>query len=199
MKAWHFVGEKLRDGRPVPRDGEWLEHEGELEMCKSGLHASVHPFDALQYAPGNVLCLVEVDGVMINGYDKLVTGRRKILQRMDATSLLRGFARMQALKVVHLWNCPDITLRYLKTGDEKIRDAAGAATWDARDAAGDAARAAWAAWVAAWAAADAAWAAADAAWAAARAAADAADAADAARDEFAFLVHTAFTVATWAK
>ena len=24
--AWHFVGDRLRDGRPVPKDGEWLEH-----------------------------------------------------------------------------------------------------------------------------------------------------------------------------
>jgi len=25
IEAWHFVGEKLRNGDPVPEDGEWLE------------------------------------------------------------------------------------------------------------------------------------------------------------------------------
>ena len=53
MKAYHFVGSTLRDGSPIPGDGEWLEHTGEVKICSSGLHASKHPFDALrpwQYA-----------------------------------------------------------------------------------------------------------------------------------------------------
>lgn len=41
--AYHFVGETLRDGRPVPADGEWLEHDGKIIMCEAGLHASLHP------------------------------------------------------------------------------------------------------------------------------------------------------------
>lgn len=32
MLAYHFVAEKLRDGRKIPPDGEWLVHEGELEL-----------------------------------------------------------------------------------------------------------------------------------------------------------------------
>ena len=40
MKAWHFVSDKMRDGRPVPADGEWLFHDGVVHMCRSGLHAS---------------------------------------------------------------------------------------------------------------------------------------------------------------
>ena len=50
-RAWHFVGKKLRDGRPIPADGVKLRHTGPVVMCKSGLHASLHPFDALKYAP----------------------------------------------------------------------------------------------------------------------------------------------------
>ena len=65
MIAYHFVGETLRDGRPVPADGEWLEHDGELVMCQSGLHASPSPWEALQYAPGAVLCRVELDGEIL--------------------------------------------------------------------------------------------------------------------------------------
>ena len=50
--AYHFVSNALRDGRPVPADGEVLRHEGKLELCNWGLHFSRHPFDALKYAPG---------------------------------------------------------------------------------------------------------------------------------------------------
>jgi len=145
MLAWHFVGDTLRDGRPVPPDGEWLAHTGELIMCESGLHASKHPFDALKYAPGAMLCLVEVDGEIIEDDDKLVCRRRRIIARRDATSMLREFARVQALSVAHLWQMPDIVRQYLETDDESLRAAANAAARAAASAA------AWdAAWAAAW-------------------------------------------------
>ncbi len=141
MKAYHFVGEKLRDGRPIPPDGEWLEYKGKLEMCHSGLHASRHPFDALTYAHGNTICLVEVDGEIIEQEDKLVASRRKIIKRIDSKPLLCEFARWCALEVVHLWDAPDVVIKYLKTGDESIRDTARDAAWDtARAAAWDTAR-----------------------------------------------------------
>lgn len=38
--AWHFVGKRLRDDRPIPAIGETLQHTGPLQMCFSGLHAS---------------------------------------------------------------------------------------------------------------------------------------------------------------
>jgi len=185
IRAHHFVGDKLRDGRPVPTDGEWLVHDGPVRMCESGLHASRHPFDALMYAPGPILCLVDCDEIDAEENDKLVCRRRRIVARFDATTMLRAFARQCALDVIHLWDAPQVVRDYLTTGDESLRDGT-------RDAARAAARAAaWAAArTAAWAAArDAAWAAArdaawDAAWAAAWAAAwDAARAAawDAAR------------------
>lgn len=146
--AWHFVGDTLRDGRPVPPDGEWLVHEGVVVMCKSGLHASRDPFDALRYAPGPILCRVECRGVFREDEDKLVCSERRIVQRADATEALRYFARMQALSVIHLWTAdpPDVVLDYLMTGDESAR----AAAWDAgRAAAWTGARAAaWAAWAA---------------------------------------------------
>ena len=168
IRAWHFVGKTLRDGSPIPADGEWLIFEGPLKMCESGLHASRHPFDALRYAPGDTLCLVECDGHVIEHDDKLVCSQRRIIAHMDATDMLRYFARMQALSVVHLWDAPDVVLDYLMTGDESLRAAAWAAAWDA-------------AWYAAGAAAgDAAW---DAAGAAARAAA---------RQDFADLVNECF-------
>ena len=161
--AWHFVSTTLRDGSPIPKDGEWLIFKGKCVMCQSGLHASRNPFDALQYAPGNTLCLVEVDGIEAGQDDKLVCRRRKIIARMDARELCRYFARMQALSVIHLWDAPDVVLDYLMTGDEVIRQAAqGAArdAWTAQGAARSAAYAARSAWAAA-VALDNAWAAGD--------------------------------------
>ena len=181
--AWHFVGETLRDGQHVPADGEWLEHTGRLKLCESGLHFSREPFDALTYAPGATLCLVEIGGKIVEpkGEDKGICTRRKIIARMDSTELLRYFARMQALSVIHLNEdlCnSEVVCDYLMTGDASLRAPAWAS---ARAAAGAPAWApAWAAagasaWASAWAAA---WAAAGApagapAWASARAAAGA--------------------------
>src|SRR5574343_214538 len=125
IRAYHFVGDKLRDGCPVPPDGEWLVHDGPVRMCASGLHASRHPFDALMYAPGPVLCLVDCDEIDAEENDKLVCRRRRIVARFDATTMLRAFARQCALDVIHLWDAPQVVRDYLTTG------AARAAAWDA--------------------------------------------------------------------
>ena len=191
------MGETLRDGRPVPEDGVWLEHTDPIQICSSGLHGSEEPFDALQYSPGETLCLCEFDGIMEKQSDKFVAAKRKIIVRMDAVELLRHFARMQALSVVHLWDAPDVVLDYLMTGDESLRYAArnaarNAALDAARNAALDAARnaARYAARNAALDALDAARYARDAAQDAARYARDAAQ--DAARKEFNNLVYESF-------
>ena len=150
--AWHFVGNMLRDGTPVPDDGVVLWHDGPLVICKSGLHGSERAFDALEYAPGPILCRTEHGGEFDRQSDKLCSTTRKIIARRDASDMMRKFARLCALDVAHLWDMPGIVRQYLETGDEQLR----AAAWDAaRDAA----------WDAAWDAARAA------AWDAARAAA----------------------------
>jgi hypothetical protein len=170
--AWHFIGDTLRDGRPVPSDEEVLRHDGPLVVCQSGLHASVKALDALQFAPGFVVCRVECGGETLHESDKLVCRERTILWRLDATDVLLKLARLCALDVAHMWKMPTVVRQFLETGEESSRAAAGAA---ARAAAWDAARAAArpAARPAAWAAAEAASRAAawDAAWDASRAAA----------------------------
>ncbi len=215
MIGYHFTSDTLRDGRPIPAVGEWLEHTDPVVPCGAGLHASEHPFDAVTYAPGPMLHRVELEGDVVSHgepVDKWVGRRRKIIQSIDATSLLRAFARWCALQVIDKWNAPQVVRDYLTTGDESLRDAARAAAWTARDAAraaaraaaGDAGRdaaraAAWAVRAARDAAGDAAWAvraagdaAGDAAWAV-RAAGDAAG--DAQRAKFAEMVDAAFSTA----
>lgn len=139
--AWHFCGDTLRDGQPIPRKGVWLKHEGPVKMCESGLHASRRLIDALKYAPGNTLCWVECLDIVAEQDDKLVCRQRRIVAKMDAEKLLRRAARKFALDVVHLWTAPDVVIKYLKVGDESLRDAAWTTAGNAaRAAAGDAAR-----------------------------------------------------------
>ena len=175
---YHFTGATLRDGKPIPAIGKWLTFEGTPIPCKCGLHASLDPFDALQYARGNMLHQVYLSGTIVSHgspINKFSAQKRKIVATIDdAEPILRLFARRVALDVIHLWDAPPIVKDYLETGDESKRTAAAAAAGDAawaaaRDAAWDAAgTAAWAAaraaaWAAAWAAARAA------SWAAKRA------------------------------
>jgi len=168
MLGYHFTKDTLRDGRPIPPVGEWLEYEGRIKPCSSGLHASEHPFDALMYAPGPKLHRVELDGnLQSHGdpVDKWVGRRRKILASIDATDMLCEFARWCALQVIDLWDAPYVVRKYLATGDESLMLAARAAafdaivpdvaasaawvsTWDNRHAVHKAMAASWDAWAA---------------------------------------------------
>lgn len=136
---YHFTGPTLRNEMPIPPIGAWLEFGGKLEPCKSGLHASEKVWDALGYAPGNLLHRVELGNQIIphgEPVDKVVSNRRKIIASINAERLLRDFARRCALDVLYLWpDAPKVVVEYLKTGNESIRGAARGAAWDAaRDA-----------------------------------------------------------------
>ncbi len=168
--AWHFAPRDLKlgygDGRKIVV-GETLTVSPQcLKLCKYGLHGSVRILDALQHAPGLMICRVELGGRMLVDTDKICAETRRVIACIDGEAILLQHARESALSVAHLWAMPDVVRQFLETGDESLR----AAAWDAaRDAARDAA------WAAAMAAARAA------AWAAAEDAAGAA-AGDAARD-----------------
>lgn len=170
-----------------PMDGVTYE---KVTLCKAGFHASKKPLDALQYAPGAVICCVTLGGTVIEGPDKVVAGERTVLWMADATNTLHEFAcwcaedalRTAKVEDVRFWNAIETKRKWLRG---EATDAELAAAWDAAGDAASAARAA--AWAAAWAAARAA--ARAAAGDAARAAASAA-AWDAAGD--------AATAAAWA-
>lgn len=122
ITAYHFFGNTLRDGSDVPPNGETLGVDpARLELCAYGLHASRCPRDALNYAPGINLAVVELSGEIIEGDDKLCASERTIIARIDATDLLRQFARECALDVIHLWDAPEVVRRYLDTGGESLR------------------------------------------------------------------------------
>jgi hypothetical protein len=151
--AWHWTGETLRDGRPIPPIGEWLTHDGPVTICETGLHASERLVDALSFAPGYTLHRVTMRGIEGRQFDKLVARERRVNWSLDAEPVLRAFARRCAIDVLPFWpNAPAIVREYLETGREDIRDAAwvaaraaaraaawaatgaaaGAAAWDAK-------------------------------------------------------------------
>ncbi len=198
--AWHFVKDDgtNRDGIKE-KIGQWYKVEGEIVPCQRGLHGSVRPLDALEFAPGLILRRTEHRGTIVeHNDDKIASSERRALWQIDATKLLHLFAcwaAENALKDAKVtdercWKAIKIKRQWLgkKATDEELAAAWDAASAAARDARAAASAAAWdaardAAWDAAWAswdpATDAAW---DAAWAAWDAASDAArDAAWAAR------------------
>lgn len=113
LVGYHFTGDTLRDGSPIPPIGEKLVYDGEIEICDSGLHWSEHPFDALRHAPGKWLHLVECSEPVARQEGKCVSRERTILKTLDTENLCLRFAADQALSVAHLWDMPREVYRYL--------------------------------------------------------------------------------------
>lgn len=147
--AYHFTGDRLRDGQLIPPIGHTLVYDGEIELCMRGYHWSRTPWQALQYAPGPILHRVRIGGTVIEepGDDKGVSSERTILASVDLKEMMLRFAADQALSVAHLWDMPVVVREYLETLDEskraRAREAAWAVAWDASWA--PAREAAWAA------------------------------------------------------
>ena len=92
IKAWHFCnGWKLRDGTKL-EVGKTYTVDTRLIVCVNGLHASRKMLDAVTYAPGNVLCKVELWGDTIEQSDKLCSSHRLVICAADVTDMLHEFA-----------------------------------------------------------------------------------------------------------
>ena len=95
MLAWHFLpeGRRLRWGTSEEvKPGQKLTVEPPLRMCYHGLHASVRAIDAIRYAPGPIVCRVELSGEIIEDRDKVCATERTCLWMADATRTLHEFA-----------------------------------------------------------------------------------------------------------
>ena len=131
VTGWYFSEESrlLRhgDGRPIAL-GVMHEVDAPIELCWRGLHASVRAIDALEFAPGPIVWRVELSGEIKMGDDKCVATHRKYIGGgVDASAVMRAFARRCALDVAHLWDMPPLVRSYFETGEESIRDATWAA------------------------------------------------------------------------
>ena len=135
-KGWWFSDARgvlpHGDGRAVII-GKKLSVKGKLEICSNALHGSFDPFDALYYAPGDILHRVLFEGRRIEEKDKLGSRSRTILDTRDASAMLRHFARRQALSVLGNWQTemPPVVRHWLETGDPAARSTAWSAAWSA--------------------------------------------------------------------
>jgi len=200
-------------GTPIPYR-KWTDRVADPILCEQGWHACRWE-DAIHHIAAE-LWVVELDGQIVEGSDKVVAERLRIVRRVRLSDrALRLFAADCAEAVLPIFeraypndDRPRLAIQAARDYANGLisaaaRDAAGDAARDAAWAAGDAARDArdahWAARAAAgaayWAAA---WAARDAAGAAAWAARDAAG--DAARDGWAaaWAARDAARAAAWA-
>ena len=138
MRAWHFCATRagrpvLRDGSPALGVGETETYDGALGLRTSGLHACPRAIDALTYAPGLWVRRVECDDVLA-GVERIVCRRRTVLADADAMLVVADWMRWCALRVVDIWDCPEVVREWLKTGDPKLRAWARAEARAARDA-----------------------------------------------------------------
>lgn len=166
MKYWHFLPDDgcLRYGNHEKvKVKHTLMHPPDFEpvLCKKGFHASKRAIDALQYAPGSLVCLVTLHGKIVHDDDKVVAHGRTVLAMADATNVLHEMACRCAENALKLIKNPDPRsvaaieakrkwLRGEITNDElsAARSAAESAAWSATRLAAESA-----AWSAAWLAA----------------------------------------------
>ena len=120
---WHFISKDRRmrhEDSQLIEAGKTYKVEGEPALCKHGLHASNRAISALLYAPGPIICRVELGGIVKHEEVKSVATERTVIWMADATDDLRDFARWSALQVAHLWDIPQVTRQHLETGDESL-------------------------------------------------------------------------------
>ena len=135
MKAYWFESENSKlgyDDNRKPIKGRTHKVKCEPVLCQAGLHASISPFDALQYAKSETLWEVDIGGKILKGDDKIVGTERKYIRKLDTTDICDKFARMCALDVIYLWDAHDVVIKFLKTGDESLREEAYQLSEEAR-------------------------------------------------------------------
>jgi len=177
--AWHFLPNDsvTRYSRERVDVGTVLKARGKLHLCYNGLHASIHPRDAMRYAPGFLLCRVKLSGGIQSGDDKVCARSREVIAIRNARNIV----------LLHAAECAERALGTVVKPDARsmaaiqaVRDYCAGKITNGQMAAARASAAYASAAAAAYAAASSAAAAAYAAYAAASSASSASDAASSA-------------------
>lgn len=95
IRARHFLRPDGRLNYPPHTGvvcGKTISVDCKPVMCEQGLHGSIRLIDALQYAPGPILCRVDIWGDVKEGGDKLVGQNRHVIWMQDITTTLHEFA-----------------------------------------------------------------------------------------------------------
>jgi len=145
--GWHFLpaDRRLRGSREVVKAGRTYRVEGPLALCSHGMHASRRALDALTYAPGPVVCRVELLGERLDAHFKSCARERRVLWIVDATRVLHEFALAVATDALRAadargavvdpraWAAIETKRRWLYgvATDAKLDTARRAAAWNA--------------------------------------------------------------------
>ena len=116
LSVWHFAGETLWDGSPLPKRGDVLSlAAGERPiLCKQGYHGNVHVIDALGYARGCNVCRRCLTGTIISDQDKACSD--KAVQETD-------YVNVQAMLVEFARWCAERAKQHAATAAEAARRA----------------------------------------------------------------------------
>ena len=89
--AWHWLSAdgKMANTGEVVEAGKTYTVEPPITCCERGLHASIKAIDSLHYAPGPIICRVEMSGEIASQEDKLAASSRKVIWMADADKVLR--------------------------------------------------------------------------------------------------------------
>lgn len=151
--GWHFLNSdgKTANGEGIQIvAGQRLAIRGPIQLCERGYHASIRALDALQYAPGPIVCRVKLSGRIIHDTDKAVASVRTCLWIADAERTLHEFAIWCAEQAIessrkcgyepHMDSLKALQVKRLWLDDKATDDELAAAWAAARDAARAAAR-----------------------------------------------------------
>jgi hypothetical protein len=107
--GWHWLSkerkcrfvhhDKIKAGMTLDNPVDRYGKGGPIMLCERGYHASENILDALKYAPGPIVCRVELGGKIIKDTitkDKAVAEQRTCLWMADATNVLHEFACLVA-------------------------------------------------------------------------------------------------------
>lgn len=126
--GYHFAGNTLRDGSPLPKAGDPLPELNGTRICQPGMyHCSTRAIDALTYAPGPCVAIVRVYQNVATQDDKAAGQRRDTLtDYVDASEALSDSARLFARQVAHAYpgEMDRNVIRWLWDGDMQARSAA---------------------------------------------------------------------------
>ena len=94
IKGYKFITSKNKslNGNITWKLNEWQETQESLKLCESGFHACRTPLESLQFIYGDKFCIVEADGTIIDGDDKFVASRMRIIKELPTKEIFVRFA-----------------------------------------------------------------------------------------------------------
>jgi hypothetical protein len=139
VRAWHFLptdGKTANRNRRKVEAGKTYSCRGPIVLCENAMHGSRRIIDALYYAPGPIVELVDIWGDVVEQSDKLGGRHRECLWMTDISDILHEFAcrcaedalRKCGIKDKHSWAAIEAKRKWLRG---EIADKELSAAWSA--------------------------------------------------------------------